>query len=277
MKNMLIYNTLEYNRLNNIIKSRKYAKLYAELINSIKIESLSKDILNMLENFLGKNCVVDVNNNRLYIIYDNSSLIITPQKNGFEYEESKNGQKVFGKYYRTLEGFYNVEKTLSSRVYNSEESIYYSNVTKDEFRNFDKNGLEQFRKTTTMKDEYSENKLTGERTYLYPYYIRNYESCYLFRKGEYVLKRKIEKRLYPEIPIDKDKDIYRENGLPSDTDTYYIRFELIDDKTKELKNVGNFYGITNEVFSGVFKDHELDDATVDSICKRHYRHHVDYA
>ena len=81
-----------------------------------------------------------------------------------------------------------------------------------------------------------------------------------------------------KITINRDpKAIYRENELPSDTDTYYIRFELIDDKTKELKNAGNFYSITDEVFSKVFKGHELDDDTVDSICKRHYRHHVDYA
>lgn len=216
---------------------------FLKKITKIKVKSFSDQLLRYIDTCLSsKSMQIKINNNELYINSENNTLHVSIRKNKVNFEMKKKDISINGEYVVFKKGYYVKINDVNSFVCDLGINNSYDVMSKEIFKVYDKNAVEQFRRVTVRLDDYYENKQTGERVLHDANNMKNYISNhYIWRLNDrYIIKRNTKQYVHPE-----ESKITRD---VKDTDDCLVRFHKIDRTSKEMPDTGDFYGIDNEAF-----------------------------
>lgn len=235
-------------------------------ISKVKVKSFSDELLRQLYGYLNEKIVcVELKQNGINIKCNDGYLNILFEKNEISYEVVNGDNIITGKYIVHKNGYFVKESNKELDRYDLADSYSNNYRTKDVFKVFNKNGIEQFRRVTTRLDNFDEDKESGDIILHKPDIMENYtENRYIWRlDGKYVVERII-------------KEYNFQDGTHSfidlkNSDDCLMRYEPIGEDTKELPNCGHFYGFDKDIFFKYFqKDSTITDIMND-VYSKHYR------
>lgn len=235
-------------------------------VSNLKVRSFSSQLLNYLNIYLDKDETrVKIRSDELELKWKSVTLLVKLTKTGILYQLVNSTESITGKYVKCKTGFYVVISNKESNVCATETSTSYDMNVKTIFKYFDKQGVEQFRRTSVEVSNYIKDAETWKITPKEPDIMENYtEHCYQWRiENDHVLQRRVRNYLYPD-GTKAFIDI-------KNSDNCYIRYKKIDSLVKEIPDYGNYYGIDNEVF---FKYFQSEATLGDIIDNFHSKGHV---
>lgn len=242
-------------------------RISKRILKTVKVDSFSKYILGSMNNYLNlKNTEIEVTNNQLRIKYQNEELTISLEKNCISYQIQNDNSVFSGKYVMHKNVYFIKFDEEEKTSYDLEKQYSHNIKHKEEFRVFNKDGIEIFKRKKEKHDNYYEDKETGKITLHEPDIFENYtETNYIWRVDDkYVIKRNMKDYIYP-------------NGTSAfidirNSDDCFIRYQLIDSNVKEIPDCGEFYGIDKEIFFNYFqKKSTIDDVVNNFYSKKYYR------
>lgn len=254
--------------------NRQIERLMKKIDTTIKDEKFNNSLKTKIL-FIVDCGTFNLNGNSLEGTYTNNDMQYT-----FKMELDARGAS-FATTHNSMErtGKYNITKDNVVIEYGKKEKRIYdigaefsNNIEEEKVtRLIDKDGHEQFNRTIKKRDNYKENKMDHQITLNEPDVMENYtETEYKWRTSDnHILTRTIKKYLYP----DGTKAFIDLNN----TDHCSLRFEKIDDETKELPFGGHYYGFDKELFFAYKQGNVGIEAIKENVYSKNYSMpHIDY-
>lgn len=238
-------------------------------ISKLKVESFKDELLRQIDICSKEAQVIKITKNKLEIKgldgHLDGHLNILIKKNEVSYEIVNGDISIIGKYMKSKNGYFVKISNKKLNYYDIGDSYSHDDKTKEIFKVFNKNGIEQFRRATVRLDNYDEDKETGMITIHKPDIMENYtENRYMWRlDGKYIVERKIRKYVYP--------DGTRAFIDLKNSDDCLLRYGLVDDNNKEIPENGGFYGFDKKLLLEYFGQKTTINDIIRDVDSKHYR------